>query len=408
MKVTDLPGDVRGIVIDAKTSLPIDSASVGLDPSANNSSDVLSGSDGVYLIKNIEPGSYKIKASKAKYEPVSRDIVIESGETNQNDFTLSLIPWPEISPKYLDFGEESTSGSFTIKNIGSGTLHYTCQSAVDWIEIAETYGDVTAEADIIHVTIDRSAISEETQKEIIRVISYSDVDIYDTVQIYVNGLMDKDENYYNIVTIGTQTWMAENLNTGKMKIWEGGLTISLTNNGIPEKYCYENSLSNCKTYGGLYTWDEMMDYVSMDDGVPDAGGYLVFESHQGICPHGWHIPTDAEWSTLLYYVGPSTAGATLKADSPLWRNDTIVATDEFGYGMLPAGGITTPSVNLPLAFIYKGGTAMFWQAYVSISKLHGEYFTWVRYRIENELLFRTNGQAWTEMAFSVRCIKDTE
>lgn len=86
---------------------------------------------------------------------------------------------------------------------------------------------------------------------------------------------------YNTVEIGTQCWFKENLNVGNKIIG----TNSQSNNGQIEKYCYDNDEANCTLYGGLYQWDEIMNYTTA-------------EGTQGICPSGWHIPTDNEWKIL--------------------------------------------------------------------------------------------------------------
>jgi uncharacterized protein (TIGR02145 family) len=86
---------------------------------------------------------------------------------------------------------------------------------------------------------------------------------------------------YHTVQIGSQCWLKENLNTGKMI--DG--SSEQTNNGVIEKYCYINDSANCSIYGGLYQWDEAMQYSK----IPGA---------QGICPDGWHIPTIDEFMIL--------------------------------------------------------------------------------------------------------------
>ncbi len=83
------------------------------------------------------------------------------------------------------------------------------------------------------------------------------------------------------IVIGTQTWMCYNLNVGTMLT---GSTAQ-TNNSVLEKNCYNHSEANCTSDGGLYTWNEAM-------------GYITTEGAQGICPSGFHIPSDAEWYTL--------------------------------------------------------------------------------------------------------------
>ena len=80
---------------------------------------------------------------------------------------------------------------------------------------------------------------------------------------------ERDDQIYNTVQIGSQCWMAENLNVGTMI---SGLD-AMYNNGVIEKYCYNNDPLNCNIYGGLYQWNEMMHY-STQQGI------------QGICPAG--------------------------------------------------------------------------------------------------------------------------
>lgn len=88
------------------------------------------------------------------------------------------------------------------------------------------------------------------------------------------------------VTIGTQTWATANLNVGT-KI---NVSSNQTNNSTKEKYCYNNLESNCTAYGGLYLWDEAMQYVNT-------------EGAQGLCPTGSHIPSDSDWKILEMHFG---------------------------------------------------------------------------------------------------------
>jgi uncharacterized protein (TIGR02145 family) len=93
---------------------------------------------------------------------------------------------------------------------------------------------------------------------------------------------------YNTVQIGTQCWLRENLNVG-VRI-DG--SQNQTNNQVIEKYCYDNMESNCDIYGGLYQWNEAMQYYTT-------------EGVQGICPAGWHLPTDGEWCILTQCIDPT-------------------------------------------------------------------------------------------------------
>ena len=112
-----------------------------------------------------------------------------------------------------------------------------------------------------------------------------------------NNLTDiRDNKVYPTVQIGSQCWLASNLNFGT--------TIASTqdqrDNCIAEKYCYNDNPVNCLNHGGLYQWDEVMRF----DETP---------ADQGFCPPGWHIPTENDWNTLFAtYINNAFAGSPLK------------------------------------------------------------------------------------------------
>ncbi|MBN2175374.1 MAG: hypothetical protein JW731_14665 [Bacteroidales bacterium] len=137
---------------------------------------------------------------------------------------------------------------------------------------------------------------------------------------------------YPTVAIGDQCWMAKNLNYGTMV----DLSTDQTDDGVVEKYCIENLESNCDIYGANYQWGEVMLYT-IDEGT------------QGICPEGWHIPTDMEWCELENFVDSDTidcysegfrgtdAGGHLKDTTNLWTDPNTGATNLFGFNALPGG-----------------------------------------------------------------------
>ena len=88
---------------------------------------------------------------------------------------------------------------------------------------------------------------------------------------------------YHTVLIGTHYWLKENINVGTMI--NAGDSLE-TDNGIIEKYCYSNDTANCTLYGGLYQWNEAMQYVTMDRA-------------KGICPSDWHVPSIYELNSLV-------------------------------------------------------------------------------------------------------------
>lgn len=126
---------------------------------------------------------------------------------------------------------------------------------------------------------------------------------------------------YNTVQIGDQCWFRENLDIGTRI----NSVDPQTNNQLIEKYCYDNLDANCDTYGGLYQWDEMMDY-SEESGT------------RGICPDGWHIPTDMDFDILAQTLGGNeTAGSKLKSCTDWFFVPYLINTNESGFTGLPAG-----------------------------------------------------------------------
>ena len=185
---------------------------------------------------------------------------------------------------------------------------------------------------------------------------------------------------YNTVLIGEQCWMAENLNIGDMI----NGTENMTDDIVIEKYCYDNNYDNCDEYGGLYQWNEMMEY-STTPGV------------QGICPDDWHLPTDAEWNILTDFLGGlDVAGGKMKETGTVhWASPNTGATNESGFSGLPGGHRDTDGY-----FNYIGLYGYFWSS--------TEYSTsnaWLRelpYHSANA--YRNNYSK--EYGFSVRCIRD--
>ncbi|MBC8485604.1 MAG: hypothetical protein H8D45_06145 [Bacteroidetes bacterium] len=206
-----------------------------------------------------------------------------------------------------------------------------------------------------------------------------------------DGLYDtRDGQTYATVQIGIQCWMAENLDHGTMVI---GAT-NQSNNGTIEKYCYNNSTGNCDTYGGLYQWNEMMEY-STTPGV------------QGICPEGWHLPTDTEWCTLENEVDASTvscsaigwrgidAGGNLKETGTThWNSPNTGATNSSGFTALPGGYRNTNGT-----FHNLGSRVYYWSSNESGSN------TWTR-RLDYNYAQVNRTDYYKVYGFGVRCLQD--
>jgi uncharacterized protein (TIGR02145 family) len=322
-----LHGELSGTVTDAITSQPLENATV-IITQLNDTT--LTDSEGKYSFKNLVPSNYEINAMLSPaYAIEKKSIAVAEAELTELNFELNGVPKLKSSAFWLNFGLDSTFKSFTISNIGKGKLSYALVPYKNWITIDPLYGEVTTKTDTIKVTVNRTGLPFSKHVEIIKVISFIENGLHiDTISVLVNGVLDRDQNYnsklknyYGVVTIGTQTWLAENLNTGSLI----PVTHPQADNGIIEKWGYD-----CKTYGGFYNWHEMMQY-----NPPDVG---AIGTTQGICPAGWHIPTQTEAIALsLYLGGNDIAGGKLKATTTLWYSPNVGATNESGFSALPAG-----------------------------------------------------------------------
>jgi uncharacterized protein (TIGR02145 family) len=194
----------------------------------------------------------------------------------------------------------------------------------------------------------------------------------------LSQVVDADGNVYNTIMIGQQCWLASNLNTGTMI----GTTTAASNNGIIEKYCYNNDSLNCGIYGGLYKWDEMMQYVS----IPGA---------QGICPADWHIPTDDEYETLYNFLGGTEiAGSAMKEAGTLhWCDEKTSATNSSRFTGL-AGGAITPGGGSVFLF----GWGLFW---TSIIDDNAQIYLELKCDIQDAILYGSEDP----YSLSVRCVR---
>lgn len=175
-------------------------------------------------------------------------------------------------------------------------------------------------------------------------------DIPSTADIIYDAVTDIDGNHYNAVRIGNQIWMASNLRTTRFANGEEIPTPTSSNDffssSYPRKYAPSNYLGYIPTYGYLYNWVAVMHNSAISDENPSGV--------QGVCPDGWHMPSDAEWTQLTEYVGTqndficsnSTNIAKALASNSGWSYNSItqcavgynVSTNNAtGFSALPAG-----------------------------------------------------------------------
>jgi uncharacterized protein (TIGR02145 family) len=204
-------------------------------------------------------------------------------------------------------------------------------------------------------------------------------------------MVDYEGQIYNTIQIFSQCWLKENLNVG----WMIPGIENMGDNGSIEKYCFNDNQDSCVKYGGLYQWNEMMQYTTQ-------------QGTQGICPPGWRIPTDEEWKVLegagdkQYGIGDETwdgwgyrgydAGKNLKTTSDWMLGGN--GNDLFGFSGLPGG-----SFNPDYGFVAIGFYGDWWSSTEGGVGARDHYLNY-----DSPGAGRSSGP--TDMGICVRCLKD--
>lgn len=210
----------------------------------------------------------------------------------------------------------------------------------------------------------------------------NEVSFITTVTSGITGTVsDSEGNSYKTISIGTQVWMAENLKSTKCK---DGTAINLVTDPLTWEfypnaaYCwYDNNASNKSVYGALYNW------AAVNTGK--------------LCPTGWHVPSDAEWTTLTTFLGGTNvaAGKMKETGTSHWTTPNTAATNTSGFTALPGG-----SRGGFGSFSYMGNTAIWWS-----SKESSPTEAFRRYMYYNYADIYGGGSS-KQFGFSVRCVKD--
>ncbi len=375
--VTGNPASSNPVSINVNPLLPV---SVSIAASANP---VCSGSSVTFNATSLNQGSVPVYQWKVNgvnsgsnspvysYMPSNNDQVwctLTSSETCAINNPASCIPYP-VSVKPLPQVTYSSCYD-TITTITAQPI-----KLKGGVPVGGTYSGPGVNSTTGYFNPSAAGVGVKT-------ISYSYQNIYScsdsknrtiTVQpspsFTCGGLLTdiRDGKTYPTVLLGNQCWMQKNLDYGS--------TISAVNhqkdNCIAEKYCYNDISSNCSLYGGLYQWDEVMQFMD----VP---------AQQGLCPAGWHIPTQAEWMVLFnYYQGQGLAGKPMQ--------DSIIS----GFKALENG------VNYSNAsWNFKGFASIFWTSTPSGSiKAVSHGMNLINFSVSDYYSNRSN-------AFGVRCVRD--
>lgn len=196
---------------------------------------------------------------------------------------------------------------------------------------------------------------------------------------------ERDGQTYKTVFMGTQEWMAENLNYS-----DSVVSPNLQENS----WCYNNDDLNCEKYGRLYSWSAAMD-IPKKSCSADTISCKAYHNHQGICPNGWHLPDTTDFAELLKYV---------KKYSPTKYGYDLIATSEtdgsnaFGYSILYTGFFYNNSNN-PVFTGMSVFTYLWSSMVMATSDTHAYALLFHGMDVYEEWANMTSGNP-------VRCIKD--
>ena len=207
----------------------------------------------------------------------------------------------------------------------------------------------------------------------------------------------RDNNVYQIVSIGNQVWMAENL-----KYLPSVVDPSSGSDSNTESYYYvygyagsvvadAKATANYQTYGVLYNWSAAM--------AASPSSELIPSGVQGVCPTGWHLPSNAEWKELFAYLGSEAiAGGKLKeAGTTHWNSPNTGATNEVGFTALPGGYRDIDKTFKDIADVG------YWWSTTENYKF--DYLAWYPY-VSFDLNNISEISSGKESGFSVRCVRD--
>jgi uncharacterized protein (TIGR02145 family) len=281
--------------------------------------------------------------------------------------SLILACCEEKKPEYEMLVIDYTVSDVSVYGLGDGAIDVSVSGGVSPYQFIWSNGSVEEDIDSLaagtySVTVTDAADSTVTESMI--------VDQPDPV----NTVVDIEGNIYPVVKIGTQTWMAKNIRVTKAP---DGSDIT--------SYCYNDNSGYQDTYGRLYTWDAAMN------------GSLV-EMSRGICPDGWHIPSDGEWKTLEMYLGMTQKEADMVN---IWRGEGVGTAlkkgGNSGYEALLSGKRSTSGTYSLL-----GAYEYVWTS----TEAEDTIYAWRRCLSKPDTRVGRWNTFPKDYAFSVRCLKD--
>lgn len=280
---------------------------------------------------------------------------------------------PTVSESHTTDGSGTSSFTSNITGLTTGTTYYVRAYATN--SAGTSYGEQRSFTAVVDVGVSCSGAATVT---------------------------DYDNNTYNTVLIGNQCWMKENLRTTH---YSDGTSIPLgsSTSNTTAYYYVDDNISNVSTYGYLYNWPAVMGNSSSSSANPSGV--------QGICPTGWHVPSDAEWTQLSDYVGSQTQYqcsansayiAKALASTSGWA---IIMSNLCAVGLEPSSNNSTGFSALPAGCYGSnlssfGSDADFWSA----TQIYGNFVYYRQITYSEAYLYRNAKDK--SYGYSVRCLRD--
>ena len=345
---------------------------------------------------------------------------------HENKVLQSEINSFEFFNSYPDMGIlkiTTTDNSYSVKVIGNASYRTSVNSTESYVlntcqTISDASSFVFAEGDTLRITAKKQAYHSNS----LFVHPKYNLNYTENYTIYVSKpcagnetVTDYDGNVYNTVQIGNQCWMKENLNVTH---YSDGTplveAVSPAYNYYGEQgtyYNYGDNESISELTGKLYTWESAVNWYNVSNNEEVEGG-------QGICPTGWHVPTDMEWWELEMYVDSSlrsyeimlalpnvsgargtTCGTDLKSTS-LWLN-LESTNDKYGFSVLPGGVIEYNPLYHNFTYAGYHNRAFLWT-----STQNNRHPICRIFYNKSAKIDRESNVVYQISAASIRCIKD--
>ena len=350
-------------------------------------------------------GDDSTSAKDTEIEELSSSSAVEiasSSSTTRNDSSSSSVMETSSSSAIKIASSSSTTRN---DSSSSSAMETSSSSAVEIASSSSTIRNDGLSSSAIESSsssVMESSSSSETTQSSSSITTATPCNVDGESNCVYGTLTDtRDGQTYKTVTIGDQTWMAENLNYAYTGV-PYKVIGSYAYTSDSTSWCYENDPVNCTKYGRLYTWATAIDSVSLVNDVnnPQSCGSgktcTLPTTVQGICPSGWHLPSKTEFEALITAVGgSSTAGAKLKSQTGWTAYDGITNEDAFGFSALPAGRKFNSEV-----YYFEGINAFFWSSTERGSDK--AYFLNLFYATDYAFLDNLS----KDYGFSVRCVKD--